>query len=180
MLFQGEEWGASSPFQYFVDFAEEPELATAVSVGRRKEFEHFNWTAHEVPDPQCESTFLNSKLPWHELSDEGHRELHQWYQELIALRRRIPSLVDGRLDQIDVKHDARAGWLLMTRGEFLAAFNFAEHPCRLSLQGHQGSEVFAASATGILMIDSKLILPGHAVAVIGVTEATELAEVPAC
>ncbi|HEY3393190.1 MAG TPA: hypothetical protein VGK58_10805, partial [Lacipirellulaceae bacterium] len=41
MLFQGEEWAASSPFQYFVDFSEDSKLARAVSEGRRSEFAEF-------------------------------------------------------------------------------------------------------------------------------------------
>src|ERR1700722_13382288 len=40
MLFQGEEFGADTPFQYFTNH-EEPELAKAVSEGRRKEFAAF-------------------------------------------------------------------------------------------------------------------------------------------
>jgi 1,4-alpha-glucan branching enzyme len=43
MLFQGEEWAASTPFQYFTDH-EDKELAKLVSEGRKKEFAAFGWT----------------------------------------------------------------------------------------------------------------------------------------
>ena len=49
MLFQGEEFGSNSPFQFFADFSEEPELAKAVSEGRRKEFGQFGWKARGGP-----------------------------------------------------------------------------------------------------------------------------------
>ena len=42
MIFMGEEWAATTPFQFFTDF-EEPELAKAVTEGRRREFESHGW-----------------------------------------------------------------------------------------------------------------------------------------
>ncbi|HVW86004.1 MAG TPA: malto-oligosyltrehalose trehalohydrolase, partial [Bryobacteraceae bacterium] len=51
MLFEGEEWGASTPFLYFTQH-EEDWLVHAVSDGRRKEFAAFGWAFDEVPDPQ--------------------------------------------------------------------------------------------------------------------------------
>ena len=56
MLFQGEEWGASTPFQYFTDHPE-PDLAKAVREGRRKEFAAFGWKPEDIPDPQAPETF---------------------------------------------------------------------------------------------------------------------------
>src|SRR5690606_10857723 len=51
MLFQGEEWSASSPFRYFTDH-QDPELGRAVTEGRTHEFAHFGWDPADVPDPQ--------------------------------------------------------------------------------------------------------------------------------
>ncbi|MFI5268887.1 MAG: malto-oligosyltrehalose trehalohydrolase, partial [Chloroflexota bacterium] len=42
MLFQGEEWAASTPFQYFTDLGD-TSLGTAVTSGRRQEFRSFGW-----------------------------------------------------------------------------------------------------------------------------------------
>ena len=64
LLFMGQEWAASSPFLYFTDL--EPDLGRAVTEGRRREFKDFPSFAGagEVPDPQAESTFAQSKLIW--------------------------------------------------------------------------------------------------------------------
>jgi len=51
MLFQGEEWAATSPFQYFANH-EDPEMARAVSEGRKHEFEAFGWKPESIPDPE--------------------------------------------------------------------------------------------------------------------------------
>ena len=66
MIFQGEEWAASSPFQYFADH-DDPELARAVSEGRRKEFAAFGWKPDLIPDPEKLETFQRSKLNWNEI-----------------------------------------------------------------------------------------------------------------
>ncbi len=62
MLFQGEEFGSCSPFQYFADFSEEPDLARAVSEGRRKEFGQFGWKPEDIPEPGAPETFERSKI----------------------------------------------------------------------------------------------------------------------
>src|SRR5690606_31024729 len=49
LLFQGEEWGASTPFLYFSDH--DPELGRAVRAGRRRELAHLGWHVDGVPDP---------------------------------------------------------------------------------------------------------------------------------
>lgn len=69
MLFHGEEFAASSPFQYFTDHDEDA-LAHAVSEGRRREFAAFGWKPEDVPDPQDAETFRRSKLDWAELDEE--------------------------------------------------------------------------------------------------------------
>ncbi len=90
MLFMGEEFAAGSPFQFFCDFA--PELAAAVSVGRRNEFSSFARFADPVardaiPDPGAEATFLASKLDWGEIAVESHARWHTLYSDLLRLRR---------------------------------------------------------------------------------------------
>ncbi|MDQ3757558.1 MAG: malto-oligosyltrehalose trehalohydrolase [Actinomycetota bacterium] len=86
LLFQGEEWAASTPFQYFTDHAD-PELGRAVSEGRRSEFGAFGWKPEDVPDPQDPATFERSRLDWSEPAREPHAGMLRWYRELIALRR---------------------------------------------------------------------------------------------
>ena len=81
MLFQGEEWGASAPFQYFTDHID-AELGRLVSEGRRREFAAFGWKPEDVPDPQDPATFERSILDWAELDKEPHAGLLEWHQEL--------------------------------------------------------------------------------------------------
>jgi maltooligosyltrehalose trehalohydrolase len=90
MLWMGQEWAASSPFQYFTDHPEE--LGRLVTEGRREEFKHFSAFADEsvrerIPDPQAEKTFLDSKLRWDEREHMPHRGLLDLHRDLLRLRR---------------------------------------------------------------------------------------------
>ncbi len=123
MVFQGEEWGASTPFQYFTDH-EDPELGQAVSEGRRREFAAFGWSPDEVPDPQDPATFERSRLRWNELGDEPHASLLEWHRALIALRRAEPDLSDGRF-VAEAEWDAEAGWLRVERGALTVEVNLS-------------------------------------------------------
>jgi maltooligosyltrehalose trehalohydrolase len=128
MLFMGEEWAASSPWQFFASF-EDPELAAAVRDGRRKEFAEHGWGAADVPDPMDVATVIRSTLPWAELADPAHREVYNTYRELIALRRRHPELADPRLDRFQV--EAADDWLLLHRGTLRVAVNLGADPARI-------------------------------------------------
>jgi maltooligosyltrehalose trehalohydrolase len=115
MLFQGEEWAASTPFLYFTDF-DDPQLARAVRDGRREEFEAFGWDAAQMSDPNDPETFERSRLDWAELDEPAHRAMLDWYRKLIALRRRLPVWtravgedVDVRIDESGTVHFHRAG-----------------------------------------------------------------------
>ncbi len=86
LLFMGQEWAASSPFQYFTDHT--AELGKLVEKGRREEFKDaFANPAAEVPSPQAPETFERSKLKWEEISSGEHGRVLGLYRELIRLRR---------------------------------------------------------------------------------------------
>lgn len=90
MLFMGQEWGSSSPFNYFTDH--EPQLGRNVTKGRRKEFEQFSAfsdpeSRQKIPDPQAEETFYRSKLAWQDLTNPENVQLLRLYQDLIRFRR---------------------------------------------------------------------------------------------
>ncbi|MBC6457259.1 malto-oligosyltrehalose trehalohydrolase [Actinomadura sp. HBU206391] len=125
MLFMGEEWGARTPWCYFTDH-EEPWLARDVSEGRRREFTSHGWASEDVPDPQDQRTYRRSVLDWAERNKPHHRELHEWYRALIALRRAWPELTDGRLDEVTVEHDANS--LVLHRGRLRVVANLASEP----------------------------------------------------
>jgi maltooligosyltrehalose trehalohydrolase len=88
LLFQGEEWAASSPFPYFADH-DDPRLADAVRRGRRAEFAALGWSEADVLDPEARSTFERAKLDWEEVEREPHASTLSFYRELLALRREV-------------------------------------------------------------------------------------------
>ena len=93
MLFMGEEWAASTPFQFFTSHPEY-DLGKATAEGRIDEFERMGWDPAVVPDPQDPATFERSKLDWSELEGGRHAVLLDVYRRLAELRRRLPQLTD--------------------------------------------------------------------------------------
>jgi maltooligosyltrehalose trehalohydrolase len=85
LLFMGEEYGETNPFQYFVSHGD-AQLVDAVRRGRREEFAAFGWS-DAVPDPQAESTFESSKLDRRKLEDPQHAGMCELYRDLIAMRK---------------------------------------------------------------------------------------------
>ncbi|HEY0453195.1 malto-oligosyltrehalose trehalohydrolase [Actinophytocola sp.] len=142
MLFMGEEWAASSPWQFFASF-EDPSLAAAVRDGRRKEFAEHGWGESEVPDPMDVGTVIRSTLPWAELHDPAHRAVYDTYRALIALRRTHPELADPRLDQFKV--DSVDGCLILHRGDRRVIVNLSPTDAKILLDRPPG-EILLASA----------------------------------
>jgi maltooligosyltrehalose trehalohydrolase len=122
MLFMGEEWGASTPWQYFTDHTDR-KIAAAVRRGRRDEFAAHGWNRAEVPDPQSDTTAEHSKLHWDERVEEPHAGLLTWYRDLIKLRRLRPDLRDPRLDRVRVDHDEDARTVVMHRADHVVVAN---------------------------------------------------------
>jgi maltooligosyltrehalose trehalohydrolase len=160
MLFMGEEWGASTPFQFFSAHPE-PELARATAEGRKAEFADHGWSADDIPDPQDPATFQRSKLDWDEVGAGEHARLLQVYRGLIALRRTEPDFADPWLDHLRIEFDEAGRWIVMHRGAFAVACNLGEQPA-------------AVPVTGAVMLSSQTpefgtgatTLPGHSFAVL--------------
>jgi maltooligosyltrehalose trehalohydrolase len=168
MLFQGEEWAATSPFQYFTDHNEE--LGRLVSEGRRREFAAFGWDPSEIPDPQDPATFERSKLDWAEVAKEPHAGLLDWHRRLLALRRRLPALSCGDLATVAVAYDEEAQWLVLARGPAVrVVVNLAAEAQVVPLPVAGGPvEVLLASEDGAVPYDGGVSLPAESVAVVAV------------
>ena len=133
LLFMGEEFAASSPFQFFCDFG--AELAAAVTRGRRQEFarfERFRDPAAQasIPDPNDPKTFAASKLPWGELERAPHSEWLALHRELLALRHRmiVPHLAGARSGgefHIESGTVLRVQWMLSDGLRLHLVANFA-------------------------------------------------------
>lgn len=127
LLFMGEEYGETNPFLYFVSH-EGKELAEAVREGRKREFKAFHIEG-EFPDPQREETFWQSKLGWSILTKEEHATLFRYYQQLIALRKKLNAI--GRADRENLKLDVFESQQVMlvhrwhAEEHVLCVFNFS-------------------------------------------------------
>ena len=146
MLFMGEEFAATTPFQFFCDFG--PDLAAAVSRGRREEFARFASFADEsarsgIPDPNALSTFLASRLRWEERETPPHDERLNDVKHLLALRRRLLLPLFSEQPAVGVfeceGETLRVSWRLGSRN--------ADGPGpRLSLLAHFGAPRQGAAA----------------------------------
>ena len=134
MLFMGEEWGSSSPFQFFSSHPE-PELARATAEGRKREFAEHGWDADEIPDPQDPATFERSKLNWDEIDDAEHGRLRRVYQQLIALRHNEPDLADPWLDHLRVDYDEAQRWMVIYRGSLAIVCNLGTEAVDVPVAG---------------------------------------------
>ncbi|TGD90495.1 malto-oligosyltrehalose trehalohydrolase [Mycolicibacterium sp. CH28] len=134
MLFMGEEWASSQPFQFFSSHPE-PELAIATAEGRKAEFADHGWDADDVPDPQDPQTFLRSKLDWDEVEQGEHARLLAFYRGLIALRHDEPDLADPWLSHLIVDYDEDQRWIVMRRGSIAIACNLGQEPVRVPATG---------------------------------------------
>lgn len=126
LLFQGEEWAASTPFLFFTDYGD-PELAQAVREGRRNEFKTLG-DSTEVPDPQDETTFRASKLIWNERASSQHARILDWYTKIIALRHQVEDFRTG-----PTKAEYHDNTLLMWRGSHLIVANIGSNASERAL-----------------------------------------------
>ena len=160
MLFMGEEWGSSRPFQFFTSHPE-PELAKATAEGRKAEFAEHGWDSDEIPDPQDPQTFLRSKLDWDEVAVGDHARLLGVYRNLIALHHQEPDLADPWLEHLSVDYDDDLRWIALRRGSLVIACNLAPHEAEVPVTG----EVVLAWAQPTVTAETTR-LPGHSFAVL--------------
>jgi maltooligosyltrehalose trehalohydrolase len=165
MLFQGEEWGATSPFLYFTNH-EDPGLGRAVTEGRKHEFAAFGWKPEDIPDPQAPETFERSRLNWSEREVDPHSGLLEWHSRLIQLRREIPALSDGCLERVRTIFDENAKWFVVRRGPVVVACNLSDIAQRVPAGLGHGSKFLLASQDDVRLADDGVALPPDSVAIL--------------
>ncbi|WP_314501945.1 malto-oligosyltrehalose trehalohydrolase [uncultured Microbacterium sp.] len=165
MLFMGEEWAASTPWQFFTSHPE-PELGRATAEGRIAEFAAMGWDRTVVPDPQDPQTFQRSKLDWAERDRDVHERMLTLYRTLIALRRQLPDLTDPAFGSLAAEADEEARVLRLSRGGTQILVNFAEDTRRMPLPGSPA--VLLATADDFAHEAGDAVLPGRSAAVVRV------------
>jgi maltooligosyltrehalose trehalohydrolase len=160
MIFMGEEWAASTPWQFFVSFTD-PKLAEGVRTGRRQEFGKFGWDESQVADPLSPDTVSRSQLKWSEITEPRHREILNLYRSLIALRREYPQLADPDLSLLTVDSAEDGSWLALNRGDLRLICNFSaeEVSVEISVTGTgQRTEVLLSWAEATIT-EARIQLP---------------------
>ncbi|WP_309064480.1 malto-oligosyltrehalose trehalohydrolase [Microbacterium sp.] len=168
MLFQGEEWGASTPWQFFTSHPEDW-LGEATAKGRVAEFERMGWDPDVVPDPQDPQTFHRSKLRWEEAQAGEHARLLALYRALAALRRTHPELTDPSFGSLSAWTDAAADpagrVFVLGRGRVSVIVNLGTEQFRSPVADDE--ELLLATDPGIALVEGALVVPPDAAAVIG-------------
>ncbi|MCD8742011.1 malto-oligosyltrehalose trehalohydrolase [Mucilaginibacter roseus] len=113
MLFMGEEWAETNPFQYFISHTDD-DLVKAVRKGRKEEFKAFH-AEGETPDTQSEDTFNRSKLQWQLTTQPKHQQMLKYYRALINLRVSYDALSELNRDNLSVSSDADKNTLVLQR-----------------------------------------------------------------
>ena len=151
MLFMGEEWAASTPWQYFTDHAEDW-LAEAIRAGRAAEFADHGW-GEAVPDPQDPGTAVASTLRWDEAERGEHAAMLAWYRTLLRLRRELPGLRDTPLAAGSVQ---RLGSLLVVRrGEVTVIARLGEGRSGVVVDGPAGGSADEFTLPGPVRVQAQ-------------------------
>ncbi len=170
LIFMGEEWAASTPWQFFTSFEEEV-LADFVRRGRRAEFGSHGWSEDEVPDPQDPATRDRSVLDWSEVEEPGKARVLRWYTACTRLRRELLAAAPTRFADVSVDVDEDARWVVLVhapagRPAYAVVANLAEREQAVPVAGGPGDLLLAWEEDGTLVGDGVVTLPPHAVAVL--------------
>ncbi len=168
MLFMGEEYGETNPFQYFVNHSGK-ELVQAVREGRKNEFRAFH-DEGEVPDPQSQETFNRSKLQWN-LTDSKHASLLKYYKELIALRKKFSAVSRTTDNNVVLEVFESQNVMLAERSQgnqrMLCVFNYSNRPQEIQsklfndawkLELNSGVHDLKPSSSGAVTLPPELFL----------------------
>jgi maltooligosyltrehalose trehalohydrolase len=167
MLFMGEEYGATTPFHFFCDFG--PDLADAVTRGRRAEFSRFvrfrePAAQAAIPDPNAESTYMASKLDWSEAGTPAGKHWYAFYSRCLALRLahvvpRLHDILPGGTFETVGSTLLRVRWMLGAGGALHFGANFGAAPMT-AVEPLPGAPFYTTDAG----IEAGGTWPGYAVA----------------
>lgn len=163
MLFMGEEWAASTPWQFFTSHPE-PELGEATARGRRAEFARMGWDESVVPDPQDPETQRRSILRWAEKDDGNHARMLGLYRSLIALRRENADLTEPDFGAFSAQADEAQRWFRLRRGGTEVLVNFSSAPVELAAP--EARTVLIATDAGAVLVDGRATLPARSAMVV--------------
>ena len=178
MLFMGEEWGASTPWQFFTSHPE-PDLGRATAEGRIAEFARMGWDESVVPDPQDPETFRRSKLDWAERESGAHARLLELHRALLVLRRAWPEFTDPAFAHTAAWADDARKWFRMDRGQGVGVgglagsgpapivsvlANLGSEPWPVAFDGDL--EVLLATDPALARTDAGLLLPPESAAIV--------------
>jgi len=169
LLFMGQEWAATSPFQYFTHH--HAALGEQVTRGRRQEFAGFarfsTAALATIPDPQAIDTFERSRLAWPERDRPPHAGILRLHQRLLSLRASHPALRWATGGTFDVQaldaHTvaltrAHAGAALLTVVRLSSAGSV-----RVGLDRLDAGDVLLSTEDPDVAVDPRpvLLTPGH-------------------
>lgn len=158
LIFMGQEWAATEPFQFFTNH--NPELGRLVTEGRRKEFEGFTAFQDEnhasIPDPQDLQTFLRSKLDWNARQKPLHTKCLRWYERLLRLRRAL--VRNAQFSSCTAPNDRAVCLEWRSDAGSLYAVVALEGPCRLEEKQWSGMQLILNSEDPEFSIEPKPIL----------------------
>ncbi|CAN5564182.1 malto-oligosyltrehalose trehalohydrolase [soil metagenome] len=150
LFFQGEEYGETRPFPYFVDHGD-PDLIEAVREGRAREFRSFDWEG-EILDPASPDTFQLARLNRDALDDPAHRAIYDVHRTLLRLRKTHPALADLDMQQMEISASEADRVLVIYRrhatGDVCCAFNFGRDPATVHLSLNAGRWIRAFDSSG--------------------------------
>jgi maltooligosyltrehalose trehalohydrolase len=106
-------------------------------------------------------------LRWSELDEPAHASMHEWYRDLLALRRERPELSDPRPTSTGVDEHDSEHTLVMWRGDTAVAANTDSSPAHVSLDGTAGKRMLLASDGDIHLTEDGVVLAPNSVVVVG-------------
>jgi len=181
LLFQGQEFLASTPFLYFTDHNEE--LGRLVTEGRRREFAGFAQfgdpaVRERIPDPQSPGTFRRSVLDLDEAAYGIGLLTQDLYRDALRLRATDPALVAARRDRppIATASEGKALVLWFAAGGETRALvvNFGDDAA-LDVPGaaeltpllHTGQSRYGGNGQALSVAGGRVTIPGHSAALLG-------------